>query len=126
MGQKTIDAIEAVAERFERARKIVADGRVHHDKSTSAPFQSFWFVEAANEGKFYRVWPDSTEAHERCTCKDAIRAPLHGGYCKHVLAVMLEQRAEERWAEVKDESRKAPTQSGEESPVVAVQSSAGA
>ena len=73
-----IQQIEALTQRLEKARQLVADGKVHPING----MEEHYAVQASTEG-FYLV-------NESCTCPDAQqRDELHKGWCKHKLAVEL-------------------------------------
>jgi transposase len=63
--------------RFEKAKQIVADGKVR-------PGPGCYFVTASTGGDLYRVTLDGL--FPTCTCEDW---ELRGGYCKHVLAARV-------------------------------------
>jgi hypothetical protein len=70
--------IEALHQRLEKARQLVADGKVQpiigHDKH---------YVVQASRGGVYVV-------NSECPCPDAQqRTDVHRGWCKHKLAVEL-------------------------------------
>lgn len=76
-----VDTIEALCERLQRARIIVAEGRVHPVLGATGHY----IVESSTGRGFYLVNHD-------CTCPDAQhRAELNRGLCKHKLAVVLYQ-----------------------------------
>jgi hypothetical protein len=73
-----IKQIESLYQRLEKARSIVAAGKVHPITGTT----DHYVVEASN-GNHYLV-------NAVCTCVDAQqRGDIHHGWCKHKLAVEL-------------------------------------
>ena len=80
IGVSEIWRIEALWARLERARQLVADGKVSHNPDNP----NLYRVESQTRpGAYYTV-------AESCECKDAsIQSRLIGPLCKHVLAVIL-------------------------------------
>ncbi len=75
----TIQQIEGLSKRLEKARQIVTDGKV----KPVLGMESHYVVESSNGDGFYFV-------NGECTCPDAgQRAEVHNGWCKHNLAVEL-------------------------------------
>ncbi len=72
-----VQQIEALYQRLEHARKLVADDRVH----PVAGMEGHHIVQG--KGGYYLV-------NAVCTCQDAQqRADIHHGWCKHMLAAEL-------------------------------------
>ena len=79
-----IKRIEALYERLQKAKKLVEENKVRKVAGAEA-----WVVENGR-GEFYLV------ANDSCTCPDfQNRRDLHGGWCKHRLAVeILKERGD--------------------------------
>ena len=79
-----IEKIEALHQRLERAREIMAEGRVQQVLGMEEHF-----VIQSSTGQGYYMVNDS------CTCPDAKeRSELTKGLCKHRLAALLYQEAQ--------------------------------
>ena len=79
-----IEKIEALHQRLERAREIVAEGRVQ-----SVLGMDEHYVIQSSTGRGYYI------VDESCTCPDAReRSELTKGLCKHRLATLLYQEAQ--------------------------------
>ena len=73
-----VTQIEELSKRLERAREIVAEGRV-----VPVLGKDNQYVVRACKGGYYLV-------NGECTCRDAqYRSEVHKGWCKHMLAVEL-------------------------------------
>lgn len=76
---KALEQIEALAERLERAKEIVAAGVVEPIEGWDGAY-----VVTNGEGKKYLVSPDG------CTCPDyTFRAEVTRGWCKHRIAAAI-------------------------------------
>ena len=79
-----IQKIEALNERLERARQLVADGLV----SPVIGMESHYVVRSSDGDGYYLV-------NGECSCPDAeYRSDVHSGWCKHFLSVELFKESE--------------------------------
>ena len=80
-----IEKIEALHQRLERAREIVAEGRVQ----PVLGMDEHYVIQSSTGQGYYMV-------NDSCTCPDAReRNELTKGLCKHRLAALLYQEAQE-------------------------------
>jgi predicted nucleic acid-binding Zn finger protein len=97
-----VKQIEALHERLEKARQIVAEGKVHPIVGIS----SEWVVQG-REG-YYLV-------NGACTCVDSLeRSEIHHGWCKHKLAVEIYKGNPDPKARAKREKRAVDSLAAEE------------
>ena len=81
-----IEAIEGMAQRLEKARKLAEEGKVKKVEGDES-----WIVESEEGGRLYLV------KNSACTCQDFnLRQDLHKGWCKHRLAVALVKRNQKK------------------------------
>ena len=78
-----IERIEAAHRRLEKARKLVADGKVHRIEGADG----YWIVEGSSG--FYLV-------NGTCTCPDYRKRGKTIKWCKHMLAVEIARQRNER------------------------------
>ena len=79
-----IEKIEALHQRLERAREIVAEGRVQ----PVLGMEEHYVIQSSTGQGYYMV-------NDTCTCPDAReRSELTKGLCKHRLAALLYQEAQ--------------------------------
>lgn len=81
----TIEQIEGLSKRLDKARQIVSDAMVFPVVGMS----EHYVVQASDGNSFYLI-------SDTCTCPDANeRSELHKGWCKHRLAVELFKKEHE-------------------------------
>ena len=79
-----IEKIEALHQRLERAREIVAEGRVQ----AVLGMDEHYVIQSSTGQGYYMV-------NDSCTCPDAReRSELTKGLCKHRLAALLYQESQ--------------------------------
>ncbi len=87
-----IEKIEALHCRLERARQIVAEGKVRHVLG----MKEHYTVESSTGNGHYLV-------NDTCSCPDAAnRSELTDGLCKHRLAVLVYQESQEAVTEASE------------------------